>query len=200
MLFADDETYELIDHISGKFNFSGGVQDYEELDDGTVIVAVADTDFDAEGSFSEEEDIKAARKSVEDGDVFGIIHYDRKAVQIDSIWGMVGYGGAKKAIAAYKADYYTHSPLPSQVLKPGLPVQPTAAVPTPPPVRLSQPGDELSANEDRFIGWMLQHNWYDKRSDAIAHVERMRRAGTRIPGTLQGVPRRGLFHWPGLRR
>jgi hypothetical protein len=112
--FAPDETDELVDYISHKFSFAGGVQDYEEQDDGTVLVAVTDTDFDPENAGSEEDDIKAARQYAEDGDVFGIIHFDRDGEQIDSIWGMVGYGGAKKAIKAYKDDYYT----PQNIVKP----------------------------------------------------------------------------------
>lgn len=112
--FADDETDDLIDYISNKFRRDGGVVDWVELPDGTVITAVPDTDFDPKGWSDDPETEKDAYKALEDGDIFGIIHWDREGDQIDSIWGMVGYGGAKKAIKAYKDDYYT----PQNIVKP----------------------------------------------------------------------------------
>ena len=205
-----DDTDELIDWIEHRFSGYGGVQTYEEQDDGTVIVAVTDTAFDLKNYSDDAETQKIAEEAVEDGDVFGVIHFDRKGREIDSLWGMVGYGGEKKALQAYKADYYTPGAVsPTQHAGPvtasGRPIrlsdQPTAVpTPTPPPVHLSRPGEELSRDEDRFIGWMLQQGWYEKRSDAIAHIERMRRSGTRIPGDLQGFGRPSLWHWPGLGR
>jgi hypothetical protein len=108
--FADDETDDLIDYISNKFRRDGGVVDWVELPDGTVITAVPDTDFDPKGWSDDPEMEKNVYKALEDGDVFGIIHWDREGDQIDSIWGMVGYGGAKKAIKAYIDDYLSPAP------------------------------------------------------------------------------------------
>lgn len=192
--FDPEETDELIDYIDRRFG-RGSVADHEELDDGTVLVAITDTET-TPLDYDDEEAQEAAREAIEAGDTFGVAHFNRHGEEIDSLWGMIGYGGAKKAIEAYKADYYSPYETPTAA--------PTTTAPSPspaiaPPVRLSLPGDELSREEDRFINWMIQNGWYDKRSDAVAHVERMRRAGARIPGALQGL-RPSLWNWERLGR
>jgi hypothetical protein len=78
-----------------------------ELDDGTILAVVPDVDFNPYDPMYDPQVQEDLRIAVQDGDVFGVIHYDPNAdefEEIDALWGMAGYGSPEAAAEAYIKD------------------------------------------------------------------------------------------------